>query len=1231
MGDFCYGTYRLIQKNKIFSATVLALLLGILAFFASKIKFEDDITALIPANEETQRVQSVLKSISFTDKIIVNIQKNDNASVDELTQHATDFIDSLQSSHGNYVEKIQGKVDDTEVLKTFDFIYENIPLFLDASDYPNINAKLPADSIQKMMQRHYRTLISPTGIVAKKSILKDPLGISFIALKKLQQLGIAEGFKLKNGFLVNREETNILLFITPTFPSSATVENKPLSDGLYALQEKLKKQYGNTVKATFFGAALVAVANADQVRKDIQLTVSITMTVLVIFLILFYRKIALPLILFMPTIFGALLSIAFLYLYREYISAISLGIGAILLGVTLDYALHILTHIRNGGSIKQLFQEVAPSVLMSSLTTASAFLCLLFLESQALQDLGIFAAISVTGAAIFALLFIPQVYRKKKGNPSKTTFLDRMAGYELHKNKWALAILAIAFTISIFTYNTVGFNKDISKLNYEANVLTTARERLETLTDIGATSVYLATYGMDQEKVMQRNDLIHAELEKLKKDNTIINYTSVGGLVKSNKTQLEKIKDWKRFWTLGKRDTLTKNLIDSGNGLGFKENSFSIFYKWLKKEFQPITLSAYDSVPSLSVNDYIVTDEKGSTTVTSLVKIEASQLETIKEHFKTMPNTLFINRKQVNESFLGTLRNDFNSLLLYSLITVILILFVFYRSVSLTLVTGIPIMLTWFLTVGIMGLLGMEFNIFNIIICSFIFGLGVDYSIFITNGLLTEYRTGEKILPTHKTSIILSVITTIAGVGVMVFAKHPVLSTIAKVSLIGIFSAAFVAFTFQPLLFRLFIGSSKKRPISLRYFVHSVLSFFYFGFSGFLFSIYAWIVMKIDPKSIEKKNLGFHKIVSKLMGSVLYTNPFVKKEIRNPLKETFEKPAMIIANHTSFLDILSIGMLHPKIIFLVNDWVYNSPVFGSAAKLVGAYPVSGGIENGEAYLKEKVAQGFSLIAFPEGTRSTSNKIKRFHKGAFYLAEQFNLDILPVLIHGNSEVLPKGSFVIRDGRITIEILPRITPGNTKYGADYTQKGKLLGAYFRNEFRRLRSDVETNGYWNKTILEHYRFKGERLYKRVKEDLHVNGEIYFSFLHQIDQKESILHISEDSGQLDFLLALDSIDRKIFTFLENPSERALLEHNFLTQQYSRITVLDNIKEMPAIPINVLLLNIKDFNLHLLTTKLEQEINTVILFKASRTVVYEELLGFGFSIHVQSDNFIVLTKKNIH
>ena len=66
------------------------------------------------------------------------------------------------------------------------------------------------------------------------------------------------------------------------------------------------------------------------------------------------------------------------------------------------------------------------------------------------------------------------------------------------------------------------------------------------------------------------------------------------------------------------------------------------------------------------------------------------------------------------------------------------------------------------------------------------------------------------------------------------------------------------------------------------------------------------------------------------------------------------------------------------------------------------------------HLKEKIKQGYSLVVFPEGKRMFSNKIGRFHKGAFLLAQELNLDILPLYIHGNSEVLPKGDFIIYDG-------------------------------------------------------------------------------------------------------------------------------------------------------------------------------------------------------------------------
>ena len=333
---------------------------------------------------------------------------------------------------------------------------------------------------------------------------------------------------------------------------------------------------------------------------------------------------------------------------------------------------------------------------------------------------------------------------------------------------------------------------------------------------------------------------------------------------------------------------------------------------------------------------------------------------------------------------------------------------------------------------------------------------------------------------------------------------------------------------------------------------------------------------------------------------------------------------MLIANHSSFLDILIMGMLHPKCIYLVKDHVYHSKVIGPAAQLHGAYPVSGGIEEGEDFLRKKFDQGFSIIAFPEGTRSSSNKIGRFHKGAFYLAERFGLDILPVIIHGCSEVSPKGSFIIRDGSINVELLPRISPDDPRFDRSYSKRPKEIGQYFRSEFRRMRDRIEGPSYWHKLILENYRFQGDAIYRQVKRDLKEQGETYAAILDAIGEKDSIVHLSRDFGQLDLLLALDSVDRKLFTYLEKPEAHDVLKNNYLTHNYSRITVLESLEEVWTHPAKVLIVDGDKFRDIAMEQDMLKEFDLAILLETDRnTPVYT-----GFTTSLENDTFILLKKE---
>lgn len=113
------------------------------------------------------------------------------------------------------------------------------------------------------------------------------------------------------------------------------------------------------------------------------------MTVLLILLIYYFRNFFTPIIVFLPTVFSVLLALLVLYFIKDKISAISLSVGAILIGITIDYALHILTHYKHNNNIEELYKEITQPIILSSATTAVSFLCLVFVRSEALKDLGL--------------------------------------------------------------------------------------------------------------------------------------------------------------------------------------------------------------------------------------------------------------------------------------------------------------------------------------------------------------------------------------------------------------------------------------------------------------------------------------------------------------------------------------------------------------------------------------------------------------------------------------------------------------------------------------------------------------------------------------------------------------------------------------------------------------------------------------------------------------------------
>ncbi len=1199
MHVYFYKLFLIIQRNRaasLFSAVLLLILFG---FVASKITFSEDISQLIPKNEKADITTEVLSNVNFADKITVIVSADKPSSQKEMAGFADAFLQQLSTSSKDYYTSVQGKLDSENFSQIIDFANENLPLLLDENDYKTIDNKLRIDSVAAAIERNYKSLISPSGLVTKDIILQDPLGLSFIGLKKLRSLGMADDFTIEDGYIFSKDKRKLLLFIDPKFSSTETEQNSKFAENLENIQTKLNSKYQQKVTVKYFGASLIAVANAKQIKQDIQTTTAISFTALLLILIFYYRKWWIPLLIFLPTIIAGVVSIAILFITRGKISAISLGIGSILIGVTVDYALHVLTHYRQSPDIKNLFEEITKPVVMSALTTAIAFLCLLFIRSSALQDLGIFAASMVVVSAVVSLVIIPQVYIPKTTDFQKRNFIDKLGSFNFERSKMLLAITSVLALIGFLVIGKLQFNNDISQLNFVPTEIKAAEKELYQSTNLASKSIFLVSYADNLDDALKYNSQLQDSLKLKQSKGYILSFASVGNVLPSKNRAAEKIERWNSYWQKN-AGNLKHEIVSESEKYGFKSDAYQKFFNGLDQQKQYSAVKTLGELKSIGISDLVVS--KSLTTVMTTVKVNDSQRQSLMSTKFT--NTIAIDRQEMNERFLGDLRADLTDLLGFCFLAIIIVLALFFRSTEIVIVSTIPIFLTGLVVAALMWIFNLQLNIFSSIVCVLIFGHGVDFSIFMTLSMQREYSGDHQNISVSRTSILLAVITTVLGIGAMVFAKHPALHSIAAIALIGVVSALLITFVLYPRIYRLVITSRRKSglaPLRLRTFIHGVLSFLYFGIGAFLMSLFATLILPLPPMSKKRKSYLLSSGLSKLMKSVLYTNPFVKKSVLNISNETFEKPCIIIANHSSFLDILAVGMLSPNIVFMVSDWVYKSPVFGGAVRAAGFLPASAGIESNVEKFRETFANGKSVVIFPEGTRSMTNKINRFKKGAMFLFENLEIDIVPILVHGTSEVLPKGDFIIYDGPLTVEILPRINFGHNEIGKTFAEKTKNVSAYFKNEFSRLRNEVEKPDYFYPIITQSYHYKMRWIESSVKEDLHDNGKIYNQLSEILPNDASIFLAVNDFGQIAFLLEMFVPERRIVCLL--PREKlAVAKLNYLAIRRNVIFVENLPEDLTAFQ--------------------------TIVFEISKGVSIEDLPG-KFDNIIEIDRFKILKSKN--
>ena len=146
-----------------------------------------------------------------------------------------------------------------------------------------------------------------------------------------------------------------------------------------------------------------------------------------------------------------------------------------------------------------------------------------------------------------------------------------------------------------------------------------------------------------------------------------------------------------------------------------------------------------------------------------------------------------------------------------------------------------------------------------------------------------------------------------------------------------------------------------------------------------------------------------------------------------------DKAQVFVANHQSYFDIFALsGYLPAQIRWMAKSVLFQIPLFGWAMKSAGYISVdrSSRKKAYQSFLKavEKLNSGFSVVIFPEGTRSLDHNVAAFKKGGHLLAIRSQAPMVPVTIIGTGKIIKKGSGVIRPGPVRIVISPALEAKN-----------------------------------------------------------------------------------------------------------------------------------------------------------------------------------------------------------
>lgn len=779
MTRFFIALYRYFSTHKSVFYSILIATTVIFAIFAAKLHFEENILSLLPKTDKNKECAVAFSNVKVKDKLFVEVYSPD-ATPQQLEEEMESFLEKLsRKDKDTLIGNVLYKFDTDDIMNVVYYLMDALPCHIDKDLYPLLDSLSNEESIERMIGGDL------------------PIDLS-----------AASGYAIIDGYLFSPDSTLALAFITPAFDAMESLKSHRLERILAESSKECSNEFPGS-EVLYHGTVVESCFNATRIRKDLIWTVGISLLLVCLIIGICFKSKSTLVHLLSPIIYGTLFGMACMYLIKGSMSLIALGIGAIVLGVALSYCLHVLTHYKFVSDVETVVKEQARPVCLGCLTTIGAFAGLLFTSSELLKDFGLFASCALAGTTFFALAFLPQFLKQGRTERSEKAFeiINKINSYPLDRNIPVVALLAVITIISLFFSNKVQFDSDLSNIGYREPKVVRSEEMYNTRVNKSNSSWYYAAHADNLDSAIVYNLKLAGKLDSLKNEGLITAYSGIKGLLIPFDQQEENIRAWKEYWTEEKTENALDLLLKMDEKYSLSTTSgFDIpgtFKLMTEVDFEPVSLYDYGALPESLLCNYVEHNDDGWLVFTN-VFMDRENLRKVDDILTAEEHIVVLDPFYYTGDMVEIIHDDFNVVLWISSLFVLLVLLLSFRSITLSIIAFLPMALSWYIVQGLMAIFGIQFNLVNIMISTFIFGIGVDYSIFVMDGLICKEKLhSHRLLVFHKAAISFSAMTLLIVTGSLLFATHPAIYSIGISTIIGMTSTILLTYALEPFLFRL--------------------------------------------------------------------------------------------------------------------------------------------------------------------------------------------------------------------------------------------------------------------------------------------------------------------------------------------------------------------------------------------------------------------------------------------